>query len=77
MNVQKRLKVIKWIEKNQNFLSDSQINNDFGEPIDDEIGNLEWGQIYNEIKQEYKEMHDKCSKIRRLLIASITTAKKE
>jgi hypothetical protein len=45
----KRLKVIKWIEKNQNFLSDSQINNDFGEPIDDEMGNLEWNQIYQEI----------------------------
>jgi hypothetical protein len=45
----KRLKVIKWIEKNQNFLSDSQINNDFGEPIDDEMGNLEWNEIYQEI----------------------------
>ena len=45
----KRLKVIKWIEKNQNFLSDSQINNDFGEPIDDEMGNIEWNEIYQEI----------------------------
>jgi hypothetical protein len=45
----KRLKVLKWIEKNQNFLSDSQINNDFGEPIDDEMGNLEWNEIYQEI----------------------------
>ena len=48
----KRLKVIKWIEKNQNTLSDSQINNDFGEPIDDEMGNLEWNEIYQEIMNE-------------------------
>ena len=40
-----------------------------------------WLGLFKETKMitevEYIEMYDKCSKIRRLLIASITTAKKE
>ena len=53
----KRLKVIKWIEKNEADFNDSRVpGEDIDNPIDDEIGNLEWGQIYNEVKQEYKEM---------------------
>lgn len=53
----KRLKVTKWLEKNEDALNDSRVpGEEIDNPIDDEIGNLEWGQIYNEIKQEYKEM---------------------
>ena len=40
-----------------------------------------WLGLFKDIKmiteEEYEGMFDKCSKIRRLLIASITTAKKE
>ena len=54
----KRLKVTKWLEKNEYALNDSRVpaGDELDNPIDDEIGNLEWGQIYNEIKREYKEM---------------------
>ena len=40
-----------------------------------------WLELFKDTKmiteEEYEDMFDKCSKIRRLLIASITTAKKE
>ena len=40
-----------------------------------------WLELFRDTKMitedEYEEMFEKCSKIRRLLIASITTAKKE
>ena len=40
-----------------------------------------WLELFKDTKiitvDEYKNMFDKCSKIRKLLIASITTAKKE
>ena len=40
-----------------------------------------WLGLFKDTKmiteEEYEDMFDKCSKIRRLLIASITTAKKE
>ena len=39
-----------------------------------------WLGLFNETKmiteKEYTEMYDKCSKIRKLLVASLTTAKK-
>ena len=53
----KRLKVTKWIEKNEEDINDSLvIGEDLENQIDDEIGNVEWAQIYHEVKQELREM---------------------
>ena len=48
----KRVKVIKYLEKNGGSMADSHMGNDIDNQIDDEIGNLEWGQIYAEIMSE-------------------------
>lgn len=55
----KRLKVINWIEKNYKVTNDSQVSADFenhlDQQYDDEIGNVEWAQIYREVQDEIKE----------------------
>ena len=53
----KRLKVTKWIEENEEDINDSLVTGeDIENQIDDEIGNVEWAQIYHEVKQELREM---------------------